>query len=107
MTRKVLRVAAGLWFIVAVTFVLHAFPVNPTTAGFAYLITILLVAAQWGLLESVSASIAAAFCLNYFFLPPLRTLRIGDSHNWVALSSFIVTSLIASQLSELARRRNS
>jgi two-component system sensor histidine kinase KdpD len=107
MTLKVLRVLAGLLFIAAMTFILERIPVNPTTAGFAYLITILLVAARWGLPESVTASAAAAFCLNYFFLPPVRTLNIADAHNWVALSAFLVTSLVASQLSEVARRRNS
>ncbi len=106
MAKKALRVVAALWFIVALTFVLDKFPANPTTAGFVYLITILLVAAQWGLFESVAASVAAAVCLNFFFLPPLRTLNIADAHNWVAFTSFVVTSLIASQLSELARRRN-
>ena len=107
MTLKVLRVMAGLLFIAAITFILERVPVNPTTAAFAYLITILLVAARWGLPESVTASAAAAFCLNYFFLPPVRTLHIADAHNWVAFSAFLVTSLVASQLSEVARRRNS
>lgn len=103
---KVFRVLAGLVFIAAITFTLQKFTVNTTTAAFAYLITILLVAARWGLVESVTASAAAAFCLNYFFLPPLHTLNIAEIQNWVALSAFLVTSLVASQLSELARRRN-
>src|SRR5882757_3598177 len=107
MTMKVLRVLAGLLFIAAITFTLEKIPVNPTTAGFAYLVTILLVAARWGLVESVTASVVAAFFLNYFFLPPVRTLNIADTHNWVALSAFLMTSLVASQLSEVARRRNS
>jgi two-component system, OmpR family, sensor histidine kinase KdpD len=107
MMTKVLRVTTGLLFIAAITFSLERIPVNPTTAGFAYLVTILLVAARWGLVESVTASAAAAFCLNYFFLPPVRTLNIADAHNWVALSAFLMTSLVASQLSEVARRRNS
>jgi two-component system sensor histidine kinase KdpD len=107
MTLKVHRVLAALMFIAAITFILERIPVNPTTTGFAYLVTILLVAAHWGLPESVTASAAAAFCLNYFFLPPVRTLNIADPHNWVALSAFLVTSLVASQLSEVSRRRNS
>jgi two-component system sensor histidine kinase KdpD len=107
MTLKVLRVLAGLTFIAAITFILESVPVNPTTAGFAYLVTILLIAARWGLPESITASFAAAFCLTYFFLPPVRTLVIADSQNAVALSAFLVTSLVASQLSEVARRRNS
>ena len=106
MTMKALRVLAGLFFVVAITFILERIPVNPTTAGFTYLVTILLVAARWGLVESVTASVAAAFCLNYFFLPPVRTLNIADTHNWVALTAFLATSLVASQLSEVARRRN-
>src|SRR6185295_10177442 len=106
MTKKALRVAAGLLFIAIITVSLDVIPVNPTTAAFAYLIAILLIAAQWGLVESVTSSGAAAFCLNYFFLPPVRTLNIADAHNWVALSAFLVTSLVASQLSEVARRRN-
>src|SRR5712671_220510 len=106
MMKRVLRVLAGLLFIAAITFILEKIPVNPTTAGFAYLVSILLVAARWGLIESVTASTAAAFCLNYFFLPPVRTLNIADTHNWVALTAFLVTSLVASQQSELARRRN-
>ena len=106
MAKRVLRVVAGLFFIAAITLTLEKIPVNPTTAAFAYLVSILLVAARWGLVESVTASAAAAFCLNYFFLPPVRTLNIADAHNWVALTAFLVTSLVASQQSELARRRN-
>src|SRR5438067_1115890 len=106
MTVKVFRVVAGLLLVIAIALTLEKFRVNPTTAGFAYIIVVLLIAARWGLAESVTASVAAAFCLNYFFLPPVRTLNIDDTHNWVAMSAFLVTSLVASQLSELARRRN-
>jgi len=104
---KVLRILAGLAVILALALTLERFRVNSTTAGFTYIIVVLMIAARWGLIESITASIAAAFCLNYFFLPPVRTLTIADSHNWVAMSAFLVTSLVASQLSELARRRNS
>ena len=77
---------------------------NPTTVGFVYLITILLIAARWGLIEAVAASIVATLCYNYFFLPPVGTFHIDDPQNWIALSAFLVTSLVASQLSEMARR---
>jgi two-component system sensor histidine kinase KdpD len=106
MAMKIFRVISGLIFIVAMALTLEKFQVNSTTAGFSYIIVVLLIAARWGLVESVTASVAAAFCLNYFFLPPVRTLNIADTHNWVAMSAFLVTSLVASQLSELARRRN-
>src|SRR2546428_9105392 len=78
---------------------------NATTAGFAYLITVLLVAASWGVAESVVASIAATVFFNYFFLPPVGTVAIADPENWVALFTFLISSLIASQLSNRAKRR--
>jgi K+-sensing histidine kinase KdpD len=101
------RVLAGL---AAVALITAAFAtltsINLPTAGFVYLITILLIAARWGLAEAAAASIAAAFCLNYFFVMPIGTLHIASFDDWVALAAFLVTSLVASHLSELARRRN-
>jgi two-component system sensor histidine kinase KdpD len=79
--------------------------VNETTVGFAYLITILLIAAWTGIAESVLASVAATFCFNYFFLPPVGTWVISDPENWIALFAFLITALIASELSRRARRR--
>jgi two-component system, OmpR family, sensor histidine kinase KdpD len=112
MLARVGRIARGLNFagalagVLFVTYVMRAIDVvNATTVGFAYLITVLLVAASWGLAESVVASIAATICFNYFFLPPVGTWTIEDPENWVALLSFLVTSLIASQLSDRAKRR--
>ena len=82
--------------------VLH---VNPTTVGFAYLLLVLVVAATWGFLESVVCAIAATIVFNFFFFPPVGTLTIADSQNWVALFSFLATALIASRLSARARQR--
>src|SRR5215471_2716136 len=78
---------------------------NATTVGFAYLIAILLIAASWGIAESVLASVAATICFNYFFLPPVGTWAISDPENWVALFAFLISSLIASDLSNRAKRR--
>jgi two-component system sensor histidine kinase KdpD len=81
------------------------FGVNVTTAGFVLLVAVLLIAASWGLVESVLASLVAAFCFGYFFLPPVRHLAIADPENWIALAAFLATSLVASHLSERARRQ--
>ena len=103
---RALRILAAAAFVLAVTFVVRIFSiVNATTVGFAYLITILLVAARWGLAESVLASIVATGCFNYFFLPPVGTVAIQDPENWIALLTFLISSLIASDLSNRARRR--
>jgi len=79
--------------------------VNPTTVALTFLLAILFVAAAWGLRYAIPMSVAAALCLNFFFLPPVGTLTIADTQNWMALLAFFVTSVIASNLSERARRQ--
>jgi two-component system, OmpR family, sensor histidine kinase KdpD len=80
-------------------------PVNATTAGFVYLIAVLLIAAAWGMVEATVASVAAMLCFNYFFLPPVRTLTVTNPRHWAALVAFLATSIIASQLSARAKQR--
>jgi two-component system sensor histidine kinase KdpD len=80
-------------------------PVNATTAGFAYLVAVLFIAARWGLLEATLASLASVICLNYFFVPPIRTFTVADPQNWVALIAFLATAITASHLSAKARGR--
>lgn len=100
------RVLVSLTGAIAVTFVgYRLIPVNATTVGFAYLLLILVLASTWGFFEAALASILATLLFNFFFLPPIGTFTIADPQNWVALSSFLATSLIASRLSAAARAR--
>jgi len=64
-----------------------------------------MVSAFWGLQYSVFLAILATLAFNYYFLPPYGTFTIADPQNWIALVAFLVTALIASQLSEKARRQ--
>jgi two-component system sensor histidine kinase KdpD len=102
---RTLSVIAALTAIFLLTLVLRVVTaVNATTVGFAYLITILLIAATWGIVESVLASVLAALCFSYFFLPP-SGFAIAAVEDWVALAAFLVSSFIAGELSDRARRR--
>jgi two-component system sensor histidine kinase KdpD len=78
--------------------------VNPTTVGFTFLLTILLISAVWGLRYALFSAIVAALAYNYFFLPPSFRFTIFDPQDWIALFAFLVTAVVASQLSERARR---
>lgn len=77
--------------------------VNPTTVALSLLVAILLVSAAWGLRYAIPMSILSTLCFNFFFLPPIGTFTIADPQNWAALVAFLLTSLIASHLSERAR----
>jgi two-component system, OmpR family, sensor histidine kinase KdpD len=106
--RRPVRVLVALSGVVLVTYVAYrVIPVNATTVGFAYLLLILIVASTWGFLEAALASVLATLVFNFFFLPPVGTFTIADPQNWVALSSFLATSLIASRLSAMAKTRAS
>src|SRR5580693_6736592 len=73
------RTIAALGLVALVTFLsLHLAPVNAITAGFLYLVAILLIATAGGLVESSIASFVAMMSFNYFFLPPIGTLTIAD-----------------------------
>jgi two-component system sensor histidine kinase KdpD len=96
--RLVLRTSVGLVLILATTFFFNRLvPLNAATAGFCYLVAILLIATKGGLVEATIASIAAMLCFNFFFLPPIGTFTISDPQNWIALLAFLATSLTASQ----------
>lgn len=79
--------------------------INPTTVALGLLLVILIVAAVSRLWVAIAASIVATLAFNYFFLPPVGTLKIADPQDWVALFTFLAVSVVASQLSATARAR--
>lgn len=100
-----LRFLACLAAVVAIVLAFrHVVHVNPTTVALTLLLAVLIVSASWGLAYAVVAAIVATTVFNYFFLPPVGTFTIADPQNWIALAAFLVTAIIASHLSERARR---
>jgi two-component system, OmpR family, sensor histidine kinase KdpD len=77
--------------------------INPTTVALSFLLLVLVVAARWGLRYAVFTALLTAAAFNYFFLPPVGTFNIASPHNWIALLAFLITGILASQLSERAR----
>jgi len=71
---------------------------NPSTAGFLFLIVVLVSSLRGGLLVAMVASVIATLSYNFFFFPPLHTLSISEPANWVALAAFLVTSVIVNRL---------
>ncbi|RPJ74050.1 MAG: DUF4118 domain-containing protein, partial [Acidobacteria bacterium] len=106
-SRDARRLLAALGAVAAVTLVygrwLHVS--NPATVSTTYLLVVLLVATRSRFWIAAVTSLAAMLCFNYFFLPPVGTLTIADPPNWVALLVFLAVSLVASNLSAVARAR--
>lgn len=87
----------------AVTIIARAVHLNPSTAGFAFLIVVVLASLRGGLLAGTVTSILATLSFNFFFLPPVHTFTIQEPSNWVALAAFLITSVVISRLVIAAR----
>lgn len=79
--------------------------INSTTIALAFLLFVLISATIFGRNPALLASLAAMLCLNFFFLPPVRTWAISEPQNLVAWGAFTITAIVAGELSAYARRR--
>src|ERR1035438_9448206 len=70
--------------------------------GFLHLVIVVLAAVYGGFWQATVVSVAAAACLNYFFVPPIFSFANSPA-NWVALGAFEFTALVISRLSLRAR----
>jgi len=104
--RRIARLAASVGLIAVITAVCYRLMlVGATTAGFVYLIGVLLIGAKWGIAESIVSSILAMLCFDFFFLPPIGEFEIAQLQDWVALFAFLVTSITATRLAAQAQTR--
>jgi two-component system sensor histidine kinase KdpD len=69
------------------------------------LLIVLAVAAVASRRVAILSSLATAFILNFFFLPPVGTLHIASLGDLVVWIVFIAVSLVGSHLSSTARAR--
>lgn len=96
---------AAAFAVAGVALIYHSLlNVNPTTVALTFLVEVLVVSAIWGLRHAVLTSVLATLAFNYFFLPPIGTFTIADPQNWAALVAFLITAVVASELSDRARR---
>jgi two-component system sensor histidine kinase KdpD len=95
---------AAVGAVTAVIFLLRDH-VPVLSLGVLYLPAVLAVAVLYGLVYAVAVSIASMAAFNFFFLPPLHTLALRDSENWLALGVYLVTAVVVSELATRSRRR--
>jgi len=74
-----------------------------TSVALTFLTAVLASAVIYGLWPALLASLASMLAYNFFFLPPLYTLTIADPENVVALFFFMITAVIASNLTARVR----
>jgi two-component system sensor histidine kinase KdpD len=99
------KVLLAVLTIGAVSGVARLADLNEPTAGFVYLLAVLFLAMWGGVVVGAVASLLATACYNVFFFPPLYTFNVADPSNWVALTTFLVTSVVVSRLVVRAREQ--
>ena len=74
-----------------------------TNVALVFLTAILASAVLYGLWPALLASILAVLAFNFFFMPPLYTFTVAAPENVVALVTFAVVAVIASNLTARVR----
>jgi two-component system, OmpR family, sensor histidine kinase KdpD len=76
---------------------------NLSAVGSLYLLLVVFVALRWGFVQATVISVAAVFCMNYLFIPPIFEFQVADPENWIAVVTFETAALLVSGLSSKLR----
>ncbi|MGC1423654.1 MAG: ATP-binding protein [Terracidiphilus sp.] len=74
-----------------------------TTAGMVFLVVVVVTATQAGLAISLYSALLCAISFDFFFLPPIHTFTLAGPQEWVSITTFAVSSLVAGRVAERAR----
>jgi two-component system sensor histidine kinase KdpD len=62
------------------------------TAGLIDLVLVMHIAYRWGFIQTVIASMVAAACLDYFYMPPIFSLYEHDFQDWISSGMFVIVA---------------
>jgi two-component system, OmpR family, sensor histidine kinase KdpD len=102
--RFAIECGIAAWVIALLTFCSYVLHLELSTAGFLYLLTVVVVAQTCGLRQATLASIVSVACLDYFIVPPIFSFQFGSTSDLVALATFEFCALIVSRLSAREKR---
>jgi C4-dicarboxylate-specific signal transduction histidine kinase len=90
--------------IALLTFVCFRLQARPGIAALLYMIVVVLLSATDAFVPSALVSIVAVLCLDYFFIPPTFTLRVGNPLDILALVAFLGVAWLITRLMFLRKR---
>ena len=104
--RRILSASAFMLAIVFVAVVcLYLFHASETVAALALMLAVMLVGVYGRRFEALATPLVAALCLDYFFIPPIYAIAVGDVRGWISLFVFLAASTVATNLSTRLRRQ--
>ena len=96
--RSAAQCLLGSIAVALVTFVCFRLQLRTGIAALLYLIVVVLLSATDAFIPSIFISIIAVLCLNYFFIPPIFSLRLDNPLDIVALVAFLGTAWLITRL---------
>jgi len=96
--------AISIWVVALLTFCAYVLHLDLSTAGFLYLLTVVIVAQTCGLWQATLTSVVAVAGLDYFIVPPIFSFDFGSASNLLALATFEFCALLVSRLSAREKR---
>src|SRR5580658_3276709 len=104
--RRGLRIVASVATVCAIMAVEFQFRgLRNTTITYSLLLAILFFAVRWDRLETIVASLVAAFGFLKYFQLPIGSLKATDPESYVAVAGFLITAIVVSQTALAAKRR--
>ena len=107
-TNRFLRSAAQCLLagiaVALLTFVCFRLRVNLTIACLLYLTIVVLLSTTDAIVPSIFVAVVSVLCLDYYFAPPVFSLRLNDPLDIVALVVFLGTALLITRLMSQRKR---
>src|ERR1017187_2174935 len=102
-SRGILHWFVGTLLAASATLLMVWLGANSTTAGMVFLVLVVWVSAQAGIRLSLFVALLCAIAFDYYFLPPVGTLRLSGIQSWVAMISFLLSCVVVGRVAERAR----
>jgi two-component system sensor histidine kinase KdpD len=101
--RTVKHIAFGIAGVAAITAACYPLHADIAITGCLYLLLVVLQSTFASFTASAIVVVIAIGCLDYFFIPPMLTLRISSPLDGLALITFLITTLVITRLASKAR----
>jgi two-component system sensor histidine kinase KdpD len=103
--RLAMQVTFGLIAIAIITAISFFAHLNYLVPSLLYLLVVVFQSLSAGYASAAIVSVAAAVCLDYYFIPPILEWDINDPEDALALVTYLVTSLVITRLASSARNQ--
>ena len=101
--RIAVQVALGTVGVALITALCFPAHLDMAIPSLLYLLIVVVQSLTAGFASAVVVSIVAVACLEYFFVPPILTWNVASPIDYVALATFLATSLVITRLASRAR----